>query len=154
MEWIESSAFAEWVRTSFVGYPMLLTLHSIGMAIMVGLMFVVSLRLVGRFQRIPYVSLEKLITIAWVGFAINLISGAALFTSQATFYVTSWPFLLKIATVLVGVALAGYMQPLLKREAADWVDSTSVPSNARTLAIASIVMWSVAITTGRFTAYL
>ena len=64
MEWIESSAFAEWVRTSFVGYPMLLTLHSIGMAIMVGLMFVVSLRLVGSFQRIPYVSLEKLISAA------------------------------------------------------------------------------------------
>ena len=154
MEWLETSAFAEWVRTSFVGYPMLLTLHSIGMAIMVGIMFVVSLRLVGSFRRLPCVSLEKLITIAWAGFAINLLSGAALFTSQATFYVTSAPFLLKIAAVVVGAALAGYMQPILRREAADWIDSASVPTTARTLAIVSIVMWSVAITTGRFTAYL
>ena len=154
MEWLESSAFAEWVRTSFIGYPMLLTLHSVGMAIMVGIMFVVSLRLVGSFSRLPYVSLEKLISIAWVGFVINLISGVAIFTSQATFYVTSGPFLLKLAAVLVGAALAGYMQPILRREAANWVDSTSVPGNARTLAIVSIVMWSVAITTGRFTAYL
>jgi len=154
MEWLESTAFAEWVRSSFVGYPMLLTLHSIGMAIMVGIMFVVSLRLVGRFQRIPYISLDKLISIAWVGFIINLISGAGLFTSQATFYVASAPFLIKIAAVLVGATLAGYMQPILKREAANWVDSASVPSTARTLAIVSIVMWSVAITTGRFTAYL
>ena len=65
MEWLEASAFADWVRTSFVGYPMLLTLHSIGMAIMVGLVFVVSLRLVGRFQRIPYASLERMLLIAW-----------------------------------------------------------------------------------------
>ena len=154
MEWLEASAFAEWVRTSFVAYPMLLTLHSIGMAVMVGSIFVVSLRLVGRFQRIPYVSLERMLQIAWAGFAINLLSGAAIFTSQATFYVTSAPFLIKIAAVLVGVALAGYMQPILKREAVYWVDSAPVPIMVRTLAIASIVMWSVAITTGRLTAYL
>ena len=154
MEWLEASAFADWVRTSFVGYPMLLTLHSIGMAIMVGLVFVVSLRLVGRFQRIPYASLERMLFIAWGGFVINLLSGAAIFTSQATFYVTSAPFLIKIAAVLVGAALVGYMQPMLRREAAGWVDSASAPSMVRTLAIVSIVMWSVAIATGRFTAYL
>ena len=154
MEWLEASAFAEWVRTSFVAYPMLLTLHSIGMAVMVGLVFVVSLRLVGRFQRIPYASLDKMLLVAWAGFVINLLSGAAIFTSQATFYVTSAPFLIKIAAVLVGATLAGYMQPMLKREAGGWVNSASVPSRVRTLAISSIVMWSVAITTGRFTAYL
>ncbi len=154
MEWLEASAFADWVRTSFVGYPMLLTLHSIGMAIMVGLVFVVSLRLVGRFQRIPYASLEKMLLIAWGGFVINLLSGAAIFTSQATFYVTSAPFLIKIAAVIVGAALVGYMQPMLRREAGGWVDSASAPSMVRTLAIVSIVMWSVAIATGRFTAYL
>ena len=154
MEWLEASAFADWVRTSFVGYPMLLTLHSIGMASMVGLVFVVSLRLVGRFQRIPYASLEKMLLIAWGGFVINLLSGAAIFTSQATFYVTSAPFLIKIAAVLVGAALVGYMQPMLRREAGGWVDSASAPSMVRTLAIVSIVMWSVAIVTGRFTAYL
>ena len=154
MEWLEASAFADWVRTSFVGYPMLLTLHSIGMAIMVGLVFVVSLRLVGRFQRIPYASLERMLLIAWGGFVINLLSGAAIFTSQATFYVTSAPFLIKIAAVLVGAALVGYMQPMLRREAGGWIDSTPAPSMVRTLAIVSIVMWSVAIVTGRFTAYL
>lgn len=154
MKWLEASAFAEWVRTSFVAYPMLLTLHAIGMAVMVGLVFVVSLRLAGRFQRIPYVSLERMLVIAWAGFVINLLSGTAIFTSQATFYVTSAPFLIKIAAVLVGAALAGYMQSILKREAVGWVDIDSVPSTVRNVAIASLVLWSVAIVTGRFTAYL
>ena len=31
MAWLEATAFADWVRTSLIGYPLLLTLHSIGM---------------------------------------------------------------------------------------------------------------------------
>jgi len=151
---LEASAFAEWVRTSFVGYPALLTLHSIGMSIMVGLVAVVSLRLVGKFERIPYSSLEKMLVLAWVGFAINLISGLAIFTSQATFYITSGPFLLKLAAVLVGAGLAAYMQPILKREAAGWANRGSIPGGVRNLAFVSLALWSVAIVTGRFTAYL
>ena len=45
MEWLESTALAEWVRTSLIGYPFVLTVHSVGMAIMVGLVTVINLRL-------------------------------------------------------------------------------------------------------------
>jgi len=78
MAWLESTALAEWVRTSLVGYPFVLTVHSVGMAIMVGLVTVINLRLVGRFERIPYASLAGLLTLAWYGLAINAISGAAI----------------------------------------------------------------------------
>ena len=154
MEALEASAFAEWVRTSFVGYPALLTLHSVGMAIMVGLVFVVSLRLVGKFESIPLSSLEKMLGLAWIGFAVNLISGLGIFTSQATFYVTSGPFLLKFAAVVAGAGLAAYLRPILKREAAGWAQGGAVPGGVRNLAMASLALWSVAIVTGRFTAYL
>jgi hypothetical protein len=154
MAFLEASAFAEWVRTSFVGYPALLTLHSVGMAIMVGLVFVVCLRLVGKFQRLPLESLDKLLGIAWIGFAINLLSGLGIFTSQATFYVTSAPFLLKMAAVLVGAGTIAYLQPVLRRNEGGWLQSDAIPGGVRNLATLSLVVWSVAIVTGRFTAYL
>jgi hypothetical protein len=62
------------------------------MAIMVGLVVMLNLRLVGMFDRIPYSALSKMLGLAWIGFAINLISGLAVFTSQATAYVTNGPF--------------------------------------------------------------
>ncbi|MDH3420993.1 MAG: hypothetical protein OEM78_16105 [Gammaproteobacteria bacterium] len=154
MAWLESTALAEWVRTSLVGYPFVLTVHSVGMAIMVGLVTVINLRLVGRFERIPYASLDGVLRLAWYGFAINAISGAAIFTSQAVSYITSPVYLLKMAMVLGGAIVAWKMQPILRRDAAGWDGGSVVPSSMRTLAKASLAMWLVAIITGRFTAYL
>ena len=154
MEWLESTALAEWVRTSLVGYPLVLTLHSVGMAIIVGLATVVDLRLIGRFERIPLGALDKLLRLAWYGFAVNLVTGAMIFTSQAVFYTTSPVFIIKILMVIGGVSIAAYMQPILRREAAGWGETAGVPQGMRTLAIISLVMWSITIITGRFTAYL
>ena len=154
MEWLEATALAEWVRTSFIGYPLALTLHSIGMAVMVGLVFVVNLRFLGMFRRIPYTSLDRMLSIAWIGFVINLCSGLVIFTSQASFYITSAPFLLKIAMVILGALTVRYMAPIIRRDAAGWTDGSAAVSKMKTLAIGSLAMWSIAIITGRFTAYL
>lgn len=154
MQWLETTALAQWVLTSLVGYPLVLTLHSVGMAIIVGLVMVVDLRLIGRFERIPLTALDNLLRLAWYGFAINLTTGLMIFTSQAVFYSTSPTFILKILMVIGGVSIAAYMQPILRREAVGWGDAGGVPSRIRTLAIASLVMWSMTIITGRFTAYL
>lgn len=154
MAWLESTALAEWVRTSLVGYPTLLTAHSVGMAIMVGIVSVVDLRVAGWFERIPYTALDKLVRVAWYGLAANVVSGAAIFTSQATSYATSPTYLLKMGMVLGGVLAAAYMQPRLRREAADWVAGASVPQPLKLLAVVSLLMWLTAIVTGRLTAYL
>ena len=69
--WLEASGLAEWVRMSTEGYPTVITLHAIGMAIMVGLCVIVDLRLLGRFDGIPYESMQRLLPVAWVGFLIN-----------------------------------------------------------------------------------
>ena len=152
--WLEETAFAEWVRSSLVGYPTVLTLHAIGMAIMVGLVFVIDLRLLGKFTGIPYSSLHRLMNYAWIGFAINFISGLAIFTSQAVSYVDNTQYQLKMVMVLVGVVIAAYVQPILQREAADWEGGSPVPGMVPALGMISIVMWLGTIVTGRFIAYL
>jgi len=153
LQWLEGSGFADWIQTSFIAYPLVITMHSIGMAIMVGLMLVLNLRLVGLFSRIPYGGLSKLLGLAWIGFVINFLSGAALFTAQATVFATQASFIVKILAVFAGAGLAAYMQPILDREAAGW-GTGAVPGNIRGLATASLVLWTLAILAGRFTAYL
>ena len=82
--WLEESGLAEWVRMSSIGYPTVITLHAIGMAIMVGLCVIVDLRLLGKFEGVPYEALQRLLPVAWVGFLINTLSGSGLFVAQAT----------------------------------------------------------------------
>jgi hypothetical protein len=56
--------------------------------------------------------------------------------------------------VLGGVLATAYLQPILRQHAASWTTDSMLPQGIKSLAIASLGMWAVAITTGRLTAYL
>ncbi len=150
--WLEASGLAEWVRSSSVGYPTVITLHAIGMAIMVGLCVIVDLRLLGKFDGIPYQSLQRLLPVAWVGFGINSLSGTGLFVAQATMFATDLMFIAKIVLVFLGAATAAILQPELAK-AGTWPGGVP-PANVRRTALISIVFWLAAIVTGRLTAYI
>ena len=150
--WLEASKLAEWVRMSTEGYPTVITLHAIGMAIMVGLCVIVDLRLLGRFDGIPYDALQRLLPIAWVGFLINTLSGSGLFVAQATMFATDLMFIAKILLVFAGAATAGILQPELAK-ASTWPGGKP-PARVRNIAAIGIVFWLCAIVTGRLTAYI
>jgi hypothetical protein len=151
--WLESTGLADWVRMSSIGYPMMITCHAVGMAVMVGLSMMLDFRLLGRFQGIPYPTLQRFLGIAWVGFGINFLSGVALFTTQATTYVTDAMFLIKIALVLAGAVTAALLQTAVTRDSPKWTAS-AVPGSVKSIAILSLVCWVGATITGRLIAYL
>jgi len=152
--WIEGSAFAEYVRVAAYGYPIMITLHSLGLAIMVGLSVVLSMRILGAFSAIPYATLHKQLKFAWVGFVINFLSGGALFASQATTYITDFEFLLKMAFVFIGAILVAILQGKVKAGSGGWDARHPPPAAVRSLAALAIVAWAGGMITGRLIAYL
>jgi hypothetical protein len=151
--WLEATALAEWVRSSFVGYPMMIACHAFGMAIMVGLSLTLDLRLLGRFAGIPYPALQRFLGIAWIGFGINFVSGMCLFAAQATMYIVDWVFMTKMALVVLGAITAAILQTNVNRDSATW-DRARPPGMVRAIALVGIVFWLAAIVMGRLTAYL
>ena len=153
-QWIEDSAVAEYIRVSAFGYPAMITLHSLGLAIMVGLSVVLSLRVLGFFGTIPYPSLYRLLKVAWVGFIVNFISGGLLFAAQATTYMTDVTFLLKMSLVIIGAILVGILQSMVKKGATEWRPGEPAPTAAKVVAALAIVAWTGGMVTGRLIAYL
>jgi hypothetical protein len=159
--WLEATGLAEWVRSSTIGYPLMITCHAIGMGTMVGLALILDARLLGRFADIPYSSLHRFLGVAWVGFGINFLSGSCLFTTgSATKYIWNmekgdwnWIFMTKMALVILGAISAGILQNIVGRESAGWGHSAA-PAKVKFIAILSIIFWSMAIVTGRLTAYI
>jgi hypothetical protein len=154
LTWMESTGYSEWILTSSTGWPMMLSIHAIGLAITVGVIFSMNLRVLGLYGTIPYTSLYNLLRIAWIGIVMNVITGFSIFMTQATMYVTSVPFLLKITFIILGIANLVYMLKVLKREAASWQAAGAVPQIGRTLAWTSLFFWVFAVVTGRLIAYL
>jgi hypothetical protein len=153
LTWLESSGFGEWVRSSYIGYPTMIACHAIGMAIMVGLALALAMRLLGLFTGIPYVAVNRFLGIAWAGFALNFLSGSALFSAQATTYITDGTFLLKMAFVVAGMMTVAVLQRATGQHAGSW-EVASAPGGVKLVAGLSIACWVMATITGRLIAYI
>ena len=154
-ESLENSAVALWVGESLYGYPFMLGLHAVGLAIVVGIFLMRDLRLLGCFSGISYESIDSLKKVAWSGFCVNAISGCFLFTSQATTFVSSTPFLLKISMIFLAAICAAIIQNRMRNEATAWDSSGSgAIGSVKAIAAVSLVLWMGAIIAGRLTAYL
>jgi len=152
--WLESTNYSQWILTSSAGWPLMLTVHAIGLAIVVGIIFSLNLRLLGFYGTIPYTSLRELMSFAWIGIALNTVTGLSIFMTQASSYVVSIPFLLKIAFIILGVVNLVYTQKTLRLEAIGWQTAGTVPPIGRALAWSSLFFWVAAVVTGRLIAYL
>ena len=98
--WLETTPIAQLVALSLWAYPALLSLHIIGLAIVVGIFSMRDLRLLGIAHGVEPTAFISLGKLAWIGFTINALSGILLFTSQATIFITSIPFLSKSVLLL------------------------------------------------------
>lgn len=153
LTWLESTAYAQWILTGLTGWPLVLTSHAVGLAIAVGTVYVMNLRILGLFPAIPLSAVRQLLPFAWLGIAINIVSGFSLFMTQASVYVTSIPFLVKITAIGLGIVGLVFTQKVLDRELANW-EANGVSKQGRNLAIASLALWTLAVVTGRLIAYL
>jgi hypothetical protein len=132
----------------------MITLHSLGLAIMVGLSVVLSLRVLGWFDVIPFSSLYRLLKVAWIGFVVNFLSGGSLFMYQGTTYITEGIFLTKMAMVILGAILVGVMQGMIRTALASGAPAAEASSNLKIVAGFTIAAWTIAMVTGRLIAYL
>jgi hypothetical protein len=155
-EWLaslEQSGFGNWLRESpsIWAYPTVLTLHTLGLGVLVGGNAVLDLRLLGFGKAIPLAPLERLFPIMWIGFWVNALSGVALFVGDATTKGTTWVFMTKLVVIVAGVALLVALRRTVYRGG----DAGIVETRAsRLLAAASLAIWFLAIVTGRYMAYV
>ena len=148
--WLEATGLAEWVRSSSPGYPSMIALHAVGMAVMVGLSLLLDMRVLGWFAGIPLQALHRFFGLAWLGFGINFLSGSALFSAQATSYIVDWVFMTKMTLVLFGAITSSILQPSVAKSG----PGGQLSGGIKAIAASAIVIWIVAIVMGRLTAYL
>ena len=153
LAWIESTSIAVWLgeSPSVWAMPTVLTLHTMGMAVLVGASWVLDLRLLGLNKNVPLSNYRWVFQAVAIGLVVNLITGVLLFMKNATGWGTAFPFLVKMLFV---VASAATILPIRKYVLNSGTGRDEVTSNLRLLAIASIVAWSAAVTAGRLLAYL
>ena len=154
LEWLEYTSLSIWVAESIWGYPIMLSLHIVGLAVVVGIFTVYNFRLLGFFNSLEFEPFLDFFRLAWLGLLVNFVSGFTLFSSQATFYVTNIPFLVKIFSIISGSLLALKIQLRLRSMVKAGENRITKPNwEDRFYAMISLIIWTSAIFGGRLIAY-
>jgi hypothetical protein len=152
--WLEQTPWSVWVREypSLFGFPFILFLHTLGLAMLAGVSMAISLWLLRNPAITHTARMTGLNKVMWLGFLINALSGVVLLLGYPAKALTNPLFYAKMLLVLLGV----YAVVRINREmfpANEAVPGTTVTVGARRWAIASLLIWATVILSGRFLAY-
>jgi len=149
---MEQSALGIWVSSSPAGYYIMLAFHAVGLAMLVGSVTVIDIRLLGFVRGINEKAMTGLVKFAWWGLLINAVSGVALFFSEANKAFYSWAFRIKIALMVCGVISTLILNKTVLLPVSS--HTTDIKGSAKAQACLSLVLWAAVIITGRMMAYL
>lgn len=149
LTWLQESAFAQFLGGDPYAYPILLCFHAIGMAAVVGIVWVMSLRVLGYAGAISLTTFGGLSRIALAGFGLNAVSGLLIFSTEATRAISDTEFQIKMAAILVGAVTVWAMS----RAAGGTSDGERFSPAIKGVAAVSSLAWLVAIIAGRYVAY-
>ena len=152
LEWLQDTWVAHLVAETLWGYPTFETMHTVGMALLIGSLGLIDLRVLGFKPELPLLETRRLLPLAWLGFTLNAISGSLLFTTDAVMFFGSYTFRLKIILIVLGGLNAALLGRAVFRNAAAGAVPVPTPG-VKWIAGTSLVFWFGAIICGRLVAY-
>jgi hypothetical protein len=145
---LEHTDVSLWVRgDSLFAFPLILTVHTIGMGFLAGTSSAIALRILGVAKQVPLASLQKFYPVLWLAFAANFISGVLLLIGYPYKAFTNPVYYLKLSFIAAAVTLAVMVKNQVLRASAPDL------RRARVLASLSLFSWIGTITAGRLLAY-
>jgi hypothetical protein len=151
---IENTALAAWIResTSLFAFPGILLLHTIGMALVVGINAGIDLRILGFAPKIPLAPLEKFFPVLWIGFWINAATGTLLLYADASTKLANPDFWAKL--IFIALALVNLRVQRKRIFGGAQGGTRRITTNDKVLALTSLLFWFGAVTAGRLLAYV
>lgn len=154
-QWLHETTFSTAIRESIWIFPAIETTHVMALALSVGTIAVIDLRLVGlAMRKVPVSEISKqLLPWALIGFGIMFSTGSLLFIAQPLKCYQSIFFPIKMGLILCAGLNALVFQLTMYSTLADWDQEPVPPFWARLMGSLSLVLWVGVVAAGRTMAY-
>jgi hypothetical protein len=153
--WLENLPLAMRIGESW-WFPLLESLHVVGVTFVFGSLLMVDLRLIGVAARSYTVSRmsKELVPWTWAAFALSLVTGLGLFVTRADHYAANIAFQLKmLALLLAGINMLVFHFGTL-RDIDGWDAAATPPNRARAAGAISLLLWVAVMLAGRWVGHL
>jgi hypothetical protein len=120
-------------------WPTLQTLHFMGLTLLMGVVFLVDLRVLGAAKSLSFASLHRLLPWGMLGFGLNLLTGMCYFIAAPYQYTSNVTFYWKIALIMIAGVNALYFT--LFDEAWSIGPGESAPLRSKVMAVSAVALW-------------
>ena len=120
-------------------WPTCETLHFIGLSLLMGVAFLVDLRVLGVVKGVSFASLHRLLPWAALGFGVNVITGMLFFVGIPGQYIHNTTFYWKMALVMLAGLNAVYFT--LLEEPWELGPKEDAPLTAKIAAASAMLLW-------------
>ncbi len=155
-QWLQDHPLAQHIGFTW-WFPLLESIHVIGIGLVIGSILTVDLRLLGLAAlRYPLTQITgKLLPWTWAAFVVAAITGFGMFVTRAPAYVENPAFQIKFLLLpLACINMAIFHFRTFRRGIADWDTAEEPPPAARIAGGASLLIWAGIVLAGRWTGHL
>ena len=145
---LKATPVAAFMRTRW-GWPIVESVHFIGLTLLFGSIAVWDLRLIGLTKRAPIAAFHRFVPLAVAGFVINMLSGSLFLMTEPDQYLYNSAFHYKLLFIgLAGLNVLLFYATLFRR-IRSLGPGTEAPLAAKLFGASSLVFWIGVIVCGR-----
>jgi hypothetical protein len=151
---LKGTALAQWVVTTPWVWPTAEALHFLGLALLVGTIAPLDVRLLGFMRSVPIAAFRELVPWAVAGFVINLMTGMLFFVAAPDQYIRNLSWWFKV----LFLAIAGVNMLLFETTQRSRIQAMEpgdvTPAAFRAIGGVSLVSWLMVVYWGRMLPFL
>lgn len=147
--WLQTTALSQAIVFQTWIWPLAEIAHFIGLALVIGIIGLLDLRLIGFFRGVPISALRELVPFAILGFALNAVSGVVFLIGHPEQYAHNVAWWLKVTALVIAGANAGLFELTLARRVQALGPDAPTPLAAKGIGIVSIAAWLAVLYWGR-----
>jgi uncharacterized membrane protein len=153
--WLKSTSLSAFVIHNAWVWPAAETLHFIGLAMLIGVIGLIDLRLLGVAKKVPFGPLHRLLPSSIAGFGICVVTGVLFFSGDPFQYIHNWVFWCKMLfIVLAGTNVLLFYITGLFHNIENLGPGEDAPMPAKVIAAVSLFLWIGVMYLGRMLPFL
>jgi hypothetical protein len=144
---VENWPLSQFVASSEWAFPTFESIHVIAIAIVVGTVVIMDLRLLGlasKGAKVTEISRDTL-RWTWLAFAVALVFGGLLFISKATAYTVNPYFIWKLVMIALAGANMAVFHLITWKSVETWDANPVLPTGAKLAGGVSLGLWIVVV---------